>query len=261
MLEAENLGIEFGGLRALDGVSFRSKPGRILSIIGPNGAGKTTLFNLVSGLYRPQTGRVVLDGKDVTGHTPHQLARLGLSRTFQNLQVFFQMTALGNVMVGRHVHERGSVIAHMLGLPAIGRQNNASERIARGLLARLGLSEYADVPAGSMPYGALKRLEIARALALQPRVLLLDEPAAGCNPSETMELDEIIRSIAQDGVSIVLVEHDIRLVMNLSDEIVVLNYGRKLAQGRPAEIQANHEVIKAYLGADTPMEDDHARSA
>ncbi len=260
MLEAENLGIEFGGLRALDGVSFRSQPGRILSIIGPNGAGKTTLFNLVSGLYRPRTGRVILDGKDVTGHTAHQLARLGLSRTFQNLQVFFQMTALGNVMVGRHVHERG-VIAHMLGLPAICRQNNASERIARGLLARLGLSEYAAVPAGSMPYGALKRLEIARALALQPRVLLLDEPAAGCNPSETMELDEIIRSIAQDGVSIVLVEHDIRLVMNLSDEIVVLNYGRKLAQGRPAEIQANHEVIKAYLGADTPMEDDHARSA
>jgi len=261
MLEVENLVIEFGGLRALDSVSFRSERGQILSIIGPNGAGKTTLFNVVSGLYRPQSGRVFLGGRNVTGMPAHQLAHLGLSRTFQNLQVFFQMTALENVMVGRHIHEKRGVISHLLGLPSITRHNTQSQIAALQLLDQLRLASYATIPAGSMPFGALKRLEIARALALQPDVLLLDEPAAGCNPSETAELDEIIKDIAGTGVSVILVEHDIRLVMDISNEIVVLNYGRKLAQGSPIEIQSNPSVIEAYLGADATRERAHVEGA
>jgi branched-chain amino acid transport system ATP-binding protein len=254
MLEVRGLGIEFGGVRALDDVSFRTEAGRIVSIIGPNGAGKTTLFNLISGLYRPRTGRVLLDGTDVTGTPPHGLARRGLSRTFQNLQVFFQMTAIENVMVGCHLHEHKGVLAHLLGLSSIARQNRRSREAAMALLHEVGLERHAAVAAGSMPYGALKRLEIARALALRPKVLLLDEPAAGCNPSETAELDDIIRKIADSGVSVVLVEHDIGLVMNISHRIVVLNYGRKLAEGAPAEIQANAAVIEAYLGASSQLE-------
>jgi branched-chain amino acid transport system ATP-binding protein len=261
MLEVKGLGIEFGGVRALDEVSFRTDPGRIVSVIGPNGAGKTTLFNLISGLYRPRTGRVLLDGMDVTGMPPHGLARRGLSRTFQNLQVFFQMSALENVMVGCHLHERKGVLAHLLGLPSIARQNRLSRDAAMALLQEVGLEQHAAVPAGSMPYGALKRLEIARALALRPKALLLDEPAAGCNPSETAALDDIIRRIAESGVSVVLVEHDIGLVMNISHRIVVLNYGRKLAEGTPAEIQTNAAVIEAYLGANSRMEQGDAVGA
>jgi len=261
MLEVENLVIEFGGLRALDNVSFKSERGQILSIIGPNGAGKTTLFNVVSGLYRPKSGRVFLGGRNVTGMPAHQLAHLGLSRTFQNLQVFFQMTALENVMVGRHIHEKRGVISHLFGLPSINRQNTQSQIAALQLLDQLGLASYATIPAGSMPFGALKRLEIARALALQPNILLLDEPAAGCNPSETAELAETIRDIADTGVSVILVEHDIRLVMDISKEIVVLNYGRKLAQGSPMEIQANPNVIEAYLGVGAIREEANVAGA
>ncbi|MGD9941994.1 MAG: ABC transporter ATP-binding protein [Burkholderiaceae bacterium] len=261
MLEVHGLGIEFGGVRALDDVSFRAEPGGVLSVIGPNGAGKTTLFNLVSGMYRSRTGRVTLEGRDVTGAPAHVLARSGLSRTFQNLQVFFQMTALENVMVGCHVHERRGLLAHLLGLPSTGRQNAASCDTAWRLLGDVGLESYADMPAGAMPYGALKRLEIARALASRPTVLLLDEPAAGCNPSETAELDRIIRRIAAAGVCIVLVEHDIGLVMSLSQRIVVLNYGRKLAEGSPAEIQCNAEVIAAYLGGQADEEVSNAVGA
>ncbi len=261
MLDVQGLGIQFGGVRALDDVSFRTEKGQILSVIGPNGAGKTTLFNLVSGLYRPRVGRVLLGGSDATGAPAHVLARRGLSRTFQNLQVFFHMTAVENVMVGCHLHEREGVLGHMLGLPSIRRQNAETRTVSLRHLRDLGLERYADTPAGSMPYGALKRLEIARALAARPSVLLLDEPAAGCNPSETDELDDIIRAIAVSGVSVVLVEHDIGLVMNISDRILVLNYGRKLAEGRPEEIQANAAVIEAYLGGPHGVEQDHVVSA
>jgi branched-chain amino acid transport system ATP-binding protein len=250
MLEVNNLSIEFGGVRALDAVSFKSARGKILSVIGPNGAGKTTLFNLISGVYRPKAGTVMLGGDDVTGLAPHELARRGLSRTFQNLQIFFQMTAVENVMVGHHVHERRSVMAHLLGLPSVSRQNTATRERAMILLEHIGLGMYADQPAGSMPYGALKRLEIARALAVDPSVLLLDEPAAGCNPRETEEIDEIIQYIAGTGVSVILVEHDIRLVMKISDRIVVLNYGRKLSEGCAVEVQSDPAVIEAYLGTE-----------
>ncbi len=250
MLEVTNLGIEFGGVRALDGVSFKSTRGKILSVIGPNGAGKTTLFNLISGIYRPKTGTVTLAGDDVTGMAPHRLARRGLSRTFQNLQIFFQMTALENVMVGRHVHERRSVAAHLLGLPSVCRQNTETQERATVLLESVGLGAYASQSAGAMPYGALKRLEIARAMAVEPSVLLLDEPAAGCNPRETEEIDEIIQQIAGTGVSVILVEHDIRLVMKISDRIVVLNYGSKLSEGTAAEVRCDPAVIEAYLGTE-----------
>jgi branched-chain amino acid transport system ATP-binding protein len=248
ILEAERLSITFGGVRAIDGVSLAVPAGLVFSIIGPNGAGKTTLFNLFSGIYRPQDGFVRFAGEDVTGLAPDRLARRGLSRTFQNLQIFFRMTALENVMVGRHRHETTGILSDLLHLPAVARQNRATREAAQATLARVGLQALADVPAGALPYGALKRLEIARTLASEPKVVLLDEPAAGCNPVETEELEEVIRSIVRDGTTVVLVEHDMRLVMNISDRIHVLANGRTLAEGSAAEIRSNTAVVEAYLG-------------
>ena len=247
-LTVENIGISFGGVKAVDGVSFTARSGEVLSIIGPNGAGKTTLFNLVSGVYQPKTGEVSLGDETVTGLSPDRLATRGLSRTFQNLQVFFRMTARENVMVGRHLKERRGLLAHLLALPSTARQNQESADVADRLLARVGLSEYADTPAASMPYGALKRLEIARALAAEPEVLLLDEPAAGCNAVETEEIEKLVRAIADEGVAMVLVEHDMKLVMRISDSILVLDQGRMLAEGTGEQIRTNPKVIEAYLG-------------
>jgi branched-chain amino acid transport system ATP-binding protein len=247
-LAAESLAIEFGGVKAVDDVSFSVEAAEIFAIIGPNGAGKTTLFNLLSGIYAPRRGRVILDGVNVTGEAPYQLAGRGLSRTFQNLQIFFRMSAAENVMVGRHLHERRNVLAHLLALPAVNRQNKLTRRKAEELLTRVGLVELADKPAGALPYGALRRLEIARALATEPKVLLLDEPAAGCNAVETSEIEAIIRGIAREGVAVVLVEHDMRLVMGVSDRIHVLTNGRTLAEGTAPEVRANPTVIEAYLG-------------
>jgi len=248
ILQAERLSISFGGVRAIDDVSLAVEPGLVFSIIGPNGAGKTTLFNVFSGLYVPHQGRVRFAGEDITGMSPHRLARRGLSRTFQNLQIFFRMTAVENVMVGRHRHEATGILSELLHLPAVARQNRRTREAARAALARVGLKTEAERPAGSLPYGALKRLEIARALASEPMVLLLDEPAAGCNPVETQELEGVIRSIVKDGVTVVLVEHDMRLVMNISDRIHVLANGRTLAEGSAAEIRSNPAVVEAYLG-------------
>ena len=250
LLEAKSLSISFGGIRAVEDVSLAAEAGRILAVIGPNGAGKTTLFNLISGVYAPHAGTVCLDGANVTGLAPHLFARRGLARTFQNLQIFFRMSALENVMVGRHRHEATNLFAQLLALPAGRRENRASEARARELLAFVGLSAVADEPAGALPYGALKRLEIARALATDPRVLLLDEPAAGCNPVETAEVDSVIKAIARTGIAIVLVEHDMALVMKISDRILVLNNGRRLAEGTAAEIRGDPAVIAAYLGAE-----------
>jgi branched-chain amino acid transport system ATP-binding protein len=248
ILAAERLAVSFGGIRAIDNVSLAVQSGLVYSIIGPNGAGKTSLFNLFSGLYRPHEGYVRLAGEDVTGLSPHQLARRGLSRTFQNLQVFFRMTAIENVMVGRHRHENTSLLSDLLHLPSVRRQNRDTSKAARAALARVGLEPDADRIASALPYGALKRLEIARALASEPRVLLLDEPAAGCNPAETKEIEAIIRSIAKDGVTVLLVEHDMRLVMNVSDRVHVLANGRTLAEGNAAEVRSNPRVMEAYLG-------------
>jgi branched-chain amino acid transport system ATP-binding protein len=247
-LAADRLTIEFGGIKAVSDVSFAAKPGEIFAIIGPNGAGKTTLFNLLSGIYVPRGGRVMLDGNDVTGEAPHRLAQRGLSRTFQNLQIFLRMSAAENVMVGRHLHEQRNVFVHLLALPSVWRQNKETRRQAESLLERVGLGGLSSRPAGALPYGALKRLEIARALATEPKVLLLDEPAAGCNAVETRELEAIIRGIARDGIAVVLVEHDMRLVMDLSDRIHVLASGRTLAEGTAAEVRTNPAVIEAYLG-------------
>lgn len=248
ILAVEGVGISFGGLRALDGVGFSVEEGEIFAVIGPNGAGKTTLFNIVSGLYRPSTGVIRLLSQDVTGLEPHLLAARGLSRTFQNLQLFGRMTALENVMVGRHLRESRSILRHLFARGTVEREDRENRERARALLALVGLEPLADQPAGALPYGAAKRLEIARALAAEPRILLLDEPAAGCNPAETAEIEALIREIARRGVTVVLVEHDMRLVMRLSHRIHVLNHGRTLAEGSPAEIRTNPAVIEAYLG-------------
>lgn len=248
ILETDRLSIAFGGVRAIDAVNIAVESGQVFSIIGPNGSGKTTLFNLVSGIYAPDDGSIRLSGQTTTGLAPHKLARRGLSRTFQNLQIFYRMSVLENVMVGRHRHERTGIFADLLHLPAVTFQNKATDTAARAALARVGLADFAERSASSLAYGALKRLEIARALATEPSLLLLDEPAAGCNPVETQEIDAVIRSIVKDGITVVLVEHDMRLVMNISDRVHVLANGRTLAEGTPEQVRSNAAVIQAYLG-------------
>ena len=248
ILTATGIGISFGGVKAIDGVGFSVNAGQIFSIIGPNGAGKTTLFNVISGLYRADQGKVVLGGEDVTGLPPDNLAARGLSRTFQNLQIFQRMTAAENVMVGRHLRERCNLFADLFRLPSVTQQNADTREAALKLLDDVGLRASADVLAGSLSYGACKRLEIARALAAEPKVLLLDEPAAGCNSVETDEVDELIRKVAASGIAVVLVEHDMKLVMNISDRILVLNRGKSLVEGTPHEVRNNSAVLEAYLG-------------
>ena len=248
ILQSDRLSVAFGGVRAIDGVNLAIESGQVYSIIGPNGSGKTTLFNLVSGIYTPDDGSIRLAGEVVTGLAPDQLARRGLSRTFQNLQIFSRMSVLENVMVGRHRHERTGIFADLLHWPSVVRQNEATSKAALAALARVGLADSAGRLAGSLAYGALKRLEIARAVASDPKLLLLDEPAAGCNPVETEEIDGLIRSIVRDGITVVLVEHDMRLVMNISDRVHVLANGRTLAEGTPEQVRSDAAVVQAYLG-------------
>ncbi|XWN33195.1 MAG: ABC transporter ATP-binding protein [Devosia sp.] len=249
-LAAQDLGIDFGGVRAVDSVTFEAPESGVTAIIGPNGAGKTTLFNMLSGVYTPGHGRVFLYGEDVTGEVPYKLAARGLSRTFQNLQIFFQMTARENVMVGGHLSEHHNVLRHLLPLPSLFGEERRAREAAAGHLAHVDLADVADRPASSLPYGALKRLEIARALAAEPKVLLLDEPAAGCNATETEALAVLIRRLADEGLSIILVEHDMAMVMSLSDRVVVLDQGRMIADGKPEAVRNDPAVRAAYLGTD-----------
>ena len=249
MLTIEHLSKRFGGVHAVQDVSFTVRAGTIHAVIGPNGAGKTTLFNLVSGIYAPTSGRILLGDENVAGMAPDALARRGLSRTFQNLQVCMNMTAIDNVMVGAHLGLNQNLFASMLRLPAVRRRDAECRLEAARLMDFVGVGQYKDADASQMPYGALKRLEIARALAAEPKILLLDEPAAGLNHTETGQIEELIRKVAQSGVTVLLVEHDMKLVMNLSDQLLVLDYGKMLAVGTAAEVRANPDVIAAYLGA------------
>lgn len=259
LLKVNNIGITFGGLKAVNDVSFAVEPGEIVSVIGPNGAGKTTLFNMISGIYQPGRGSVSLGGQDVTGTAPNRLAEMGLSRTFQNLQIFQDMTVIENVLAGFHLQERGPILADLLSLPSMHRRAAKAREAARKLLSRVRLERAEMQQADSLSYGALKRLEIARALALSPKILLLDEPAAGCNAVETEEIDHLIVELAELGIAILLVEHDMKMVMRISNHIVVLDHGEKIAEGDPATVSRNPDVIAAYLGTEE-TEDLHADS-
>jgi len=249
LLTVTGLTKRFGGVAAVDDVSFTVEPGRIHALIGPNGAGKTTLFNLVAGVLPPSAGRAMLAGQDMTDLLPADRARAGLQRTFQNLQIFSELSAMGNVMAGGHLRTRHGFLACLFGLPSIRRANAEAADRAEALMRRVGLGEHLRSPATGLSYGMLKRLEIARALAAEPRLLLLDEPAAGLNHSETNEIDALIRSVVADGVTVLLVEHDMKLVMSLSDHIVVLDHGRKIAEGTPEVVRRDPAVVQAYLGA------------
>jgi branched-chain amino acid transport system ATP-binding protein len=248
VLVLEGIGMRFGGVQALAGVDWRVDQGRVHAVIGPNGAGKTTLFNVITGVYRPTDGRVLLDGQDVSGLAPDRLARRGLARTFQNLQVVGAMSAEENVMLGAHLRLSQGTLPSLLHLPGVRRADRDCRAEAIEWLRFAGIGDYAGRLAEAMPYGALKRLEIARAMAARPRLLFLDEPAAGLNQSEKLAVRELILAIAARGITVVLVEHDMKLVMGVSEHILVLDYGRKLAEGAAAEVRANPEVIAAYLG-------------
>jgi len=251
VLGVEDLSISFGGLAALSELSFEARDREIFALIGPNGAGKSTVFNVVTGLYRPFSGRIRLGADDLLALAPHEIARRGVARTFQNTEVFRQLSALDNVLIGRHAHLRTGVIRGALWLPSVRREETRARETARALLARLGLESAAATEAGSLPLGAQKRLEIARALAAEPRLLLLDEPAGGLNPTETQTLMAVIRGLRDEsGLTIVLVEHDMELVMGISDRVAVLDHGRKIAEGAPREIVNDAAVVEAYLGSE-----------
>jgi ABC-type branched-subunit amino acid transport system ATPase component len=245
-LHTRNLVKSFGGVTAVNDVSFEARLGQIVAIIGPNGAGKTTLFNMISGLLPPDEGEIWLNGHRLDGLPTHKVAGLGVARTFQNVQLFGNMTVLENVMMGRYRHERTGFIRSALGLTHQEERETRAAALRR--LKRVGLADKADLPAPSLPLGEQRLLELARALAAEPRLLLLDEPTAGLNAVETVRLAATISRIRANDVSVLLVEHDMSLVMSVADWIVVLNYGEKLAEGRPEAIQSDSRVVEAYLG-------------
>ena len=249
VLDVRNLGIDFGGLTAVDGFNITIGPTEISGLIGPNGAGKTTIFNLLTSVYQPTRGSILINGIDTKGMTTHKVNKLGIARTFQNIRLFSDMTALDNVKVGMHNEIKCSFLSSLLHLPGYHKAEKRANEKAMELLDFMGLADVADQKAGSLPYGVQRRLEIVRALASNPSIILLDEPAAGMNPSETTELMHQIRRIRDTfHIAIFLIEHDMNLVMNVCETIAVVNYGRIIAKGTPDEIRKNPAVIEAYLG-------------
>ena len=249
MLDVKNLSISFGGLKAVDDFSITIEKGQLYGLIGPNGAGTTTIFNLLTGVYKPDGGRILLDGKDITGHKAIQINQAGIARTFQNIRLFKELSVLDNVKVGLHNHHKYSTLSGILRLPSYYKVEKEMDERAMELLKVFDLDKEFDYKASNLPYGKQRKLEIARALATEPKLLLLDEPAAGMNPNETAELMKTIRFVRDHfDMTVLLIEHDMKLVSGICERLTVLNFGHMLAEGPTSEVLSNPEVIKAYLG-------------
>lgn len=249
LLKTEGLGIQFGGLKAVDEFNFEIEKNQLYGLIGPNGAGKTTIFNLLTGVYKPTSGQIMFNGKSLLKMSPNQITEMGIARTFQNIRLFKNMSVIDNVKVGLHHSQNYSIFSAILNTPGFFKGEEAIEEMSLSLLRVFGLEEFANVKASNLPYGKQRKLEIARALATSPKLLLLDEPAAGMNPTETAELMETIKLVREKfSIAILLIEHDMKLVMGICEKIVVLNFGTTLAFGTPEEIRNNPDVVAAYLG-------------